>query len=83
MAPGQSLTPYGVGFYPHPYASTNLQVQRVSAIRAQSQLTSSAPLVGNTSYLTVRTISFYQTIGFFQQYIFISNRNQNKGLSVY
>lgn len=36
---------YGFGFYPHPYASANLQVQRVSAIRAQSQLTSSAPLV--------------------------------------
>jgi len=38
-----------VGFYPHPYASVNLQVQRVKALRAQSQLTSSAPLVVVTS----------------------------------
>jgi len=29
----------------NPYASVNLQVRRVKALRAQSQLTSSAPLV--------------------------------------
>lgn len=40
-----------VSFYPHPYASVNLQVQRVKALRAQSQLTSSAPLVVVTSKL--------------------------------
>ena len=42
---GQSLTSFEVGFYPHPYASTNLQVQRVSAACAQSQPTHSAPPV--------------------------------------
>ncbi len=66
MTSGQSLTPIGVGFYPHPYASTNLQVHRVSAISAQSQLTSSAPLVVNTFCFIVRTYQLYQSICFFQ-----------------
>ncbi len=42
-----------VGFYPHPYVSASLQVQRVKALRAQSQLTSSAPLVVVTSEFTL------------------------------
>lgn len=63
MASGQSLNAMnGVGFYPHPFASTNLQVQRVSATSAQSQLTSSAPLVVNTSFFIVRTHLLYQSI---------------------
>jgi len=44
-----------VGFYPHPYASVSLQVQRVKALRAQSQLTSSAPLVVVTSEFNLNT----------------------------
>ena len=43
-------------FHPHPYASVNLQVQRVNALRALSQPTDIGPPCGTYKFTLIVTI---------------------------